>query len=173
MKANEYGIKNLKWMMPKLAGWLNEKGENYENLDEVYNELIGQFSRYFGHVATYVGGIYTDYKTTEQAGEVYLWCLKPFRKKQWLSFRRTISKHLPGYSIRRSWIRCLLLPATALARMQDRWLGVLLNTGRMQRLISSANRDASAYRLEEFMEDLKKGIWSELATRKPIDNYPS
>jgi hypothetical protein len=41
----------------------------------------------------------------------------------------------------------------------------------MQRLISSSNRDASAYRLDEFMDDLKKGIWTELATRKPIDNY--
>jgi hypothetical protein len=50
-------------------------------------------------------------------------------------------------------------------------LGGLFSTSRLQRLVSSANRDAGAYRIDEFMDDLKKGIWSELPVRKPIDNY--
>jgi hypothetical protein len=171
MKANEYGIKNLKWMMPKLAGWLNEKGENYENLDEVYNELIGQFSRYFGHVATYVGGIYTDYKTTEQAGEVYTVVPKALQKEA-MAFIQKNYFETPSWLLDKKILDKVSAPTSdRVSGMQDSWLGVMLNTSRMQRLISSANRDASAYRLEEFMDDLKKGIWSELATRKPIDNY--
>jgi hypothetical protein len=42
---------------------------------------------------------------------------------------------------------------------------------RLNRLITSANRDASAYTLDEYITDLKKGIWSELPARAPIDNY--
>ena len=60
MKAGEYGIKNLKWIVPKLPGWVNEKGENYEVLTEIYNEVVGQYSRYIGHAVTNIGGIYTD-----------------------------------------------------------------------------------------------------------------
>ena len=41
----------------------------------------------------------------------------------------------------------------------------------MNRLIASNNRDANAYRIDEYLDDLKKGIWSELPVRKPIDNY--
>src|SRR5690349_16322254 len=29
MKANTYGIQNLKWILPQLPAWMNEKGENY------------------------------------------------------------------------------------------------------------------------------------------------
>ncbi len=171
MKANEYGIKNLKWMLPKLASWLNEKGENYENLDEVYNELIGQFSRYLGHAATYVGGIYTDYKTTEQAGDVYSVVPKALQKEA-MAFIQKNYFETPTWLLDKNILDKISAPTSdRVSTLQDGWLGTLLSTGRMQRLISSSNRDASAYRLDEFMEDLKKGIWSELASRKPIDNF--
>jgi hypothetical protein len=171
MKANEYGIKNLKWMLPKLAGWLNEKGENYENLNEVYNELIGQFSRYLGHAATYVGGVYTDSKTTEQAGDVYTVVPKALQKEA-MAFIQKNYFETPTWLLDKNILDKISAPTSdRVSTLQDGWLGTLLSTGRMQRLISSSNRDASAYRLDEFMEDLKKGIWGELATRKPIDNF--
>jgi hypothetical protein len=55
--------------------------------------------------------------------------------------------------------------------IQDNMLGNLLGTGRMHRLIASNNRDGASYRIDEYLDDLKKGIWSELATHKTIDNY--
>lgn len=171
MKANEYGIKNLKWILPKLPGWLNEKGENYETLEEVYNELIGQFSRYLGHTATYVGGVYTDYKTTDQTGEVYTVVPKALQKEA-MAFIRKNYFETPTWLLDKSILDKISAPTTdRISTLQDGWLGTLLNAGRMQRLISSSNREASAYRLDEFMEDLKKGIWGELSARKPIDNY--
>jgi hypothetical protein len=171
MKANEYGIKNLKWMLPKLPSWLNEKGENFENLEEVYNELIGQFSRYLGHTATYVGGVYTDYKTTDQSGEVYTVVPKALQKEA-MSFIQKNYFETPTWLLDKSILDKISAPTSdRVSTLQDGWLGTLLNAGRMQRLISSSNRDASAYRLDEFMEDLKKGIWGELTARKPIDNY--
>jgi len=171
MKANEYGIKNLKWMLPKLSGWLNEKGENFETLQEVYTALVGQFSRYFGHAATYIGGIYTDYKTTEQAGAVYTVVPKALQKEA-MAFIQKNYFETPTWLLDKNVLEKIASPTTDdISTRQDQWLGVLLGTTRLQRLISSANRDASAYRLDEFMDDLKKGIWTELATRKPIDNY--
>lgn len=171
MKANEYGIKNLKWMLPKLASWLNEPGENYQNLDEVYAELLGQFNRYYGHVATYIGGIYTDAKTTEQAGDVYTVVPKALQKEA-MTFITKNYLETPTWLLDKSILNKISSPTSdRISTMQDIYLGVLLNTSRMQRLVSSANRDAAAYRLDEFMEDLKKAVWSELASRKPIDNY--
>lgn len=55
--------------------------------------------------------------------------------------------------------------------IQDNLLGNLLGTGRMHRLIASNNRDAASYRIDEYLDDLKRGIWSELVARKPVDNY--
>ena len=42
---------------------------------------------------------------------------------------------------------------------------------RMQRLIESSALNAKAYSLDDLFTDLRKGIWSELSTRKSIDNF--
>ncbi|MBO9571372.1 MAG: zinc-dependent metalloprotease, partial [Chitinophagaceae bacterium] len=67
MKAGTYGIMNLKRIVPMLPKWMSEKGEDYKDLDRVYDEVVGQFSRYMGHAAVNIGGIYGDAKTTDQA----------------------------------------------------------------------------------------------------------
>jgi hypothetical protein len=171
MKAGEYGIKNLKWILPQLPGWLNEKGENFEVLNEVYENLMSQFSRYMGHVVTYIGGIYTDYRTSDQAGNVYTVVPKTLQKEA-MSFLQKNLFTTPTWLLDKNILDKISSPnQDRVSSLQDTWLGSLLSTSRLQRLISSANREAGAYRIEEFMDDLRTGIWSELATRKPIDVY--
>ena len=62
MRASEYGIKNLKRILPNLLEWSKEVGESYAELDELYGALSGQFRRYMGHVTKNVGGIYFEQK---------------------------------------------------------------------------------------------------------------
>ncbi|MFM2145278.1 MAG: hypothetical protein RL732_114 [Bacteroidota bacterium] len=172
MKAGEYGIKNLKWIVPQLQGWLNEKGENYQNLNDVYNELVSQYQRYVGHVVTNIGGIFTDYKTTDQEGAVYT-VVPRTQQKEAMAFLQKQLFTTPTWLLDKSILDRISSPINdRLSQLQDQVLGSLLSTARLQRLSNSANRDAAnAYRLDEFMDDLRKGVWSELAARKPIDNY--
>src|SRR5210317_744382 len=71
IKASMYGIKNLKRILPKLEDWTTKKGETYEEMATMYGQVLGQFSRYMGHVAANVGGVYEYYKTADQDGAVY------------------------------------------------------------------------------------------------------
>ena len=50
MRASAYGIKNLKRIVPNLGKWTGEEGENYDELENMYGQLVGQFNRYMGHV---------------------------------------------------------------------------------------------------------------------------
>jgi hypothetical protein len=171
MKAGEYGIKNLKWIVPQLQGWLNEKGENFENLSDVYNEVISQFSRYNGHVVTNIGGVFTDYKTTDQEGPVYTVVPKA-QQKEAMAFLQKQLFQTPTWLLDASILSKVTAPTSdRVSQLQDQYLGSLLSSARMQRLVSGANRDASAYKIDEFMDDLKAGIWSELPSRKAIDAY--
>lgn len=173
MKAGEYGIKNLKRILPQLPEWMNTKGEDYDDLAEVYGELLGQFGRYVGHVATNIGGVKTDYKTTDQEGGVYFVVPKT-QQKEALNFIQKNLFETPNWLLDKTILDRITSPTTVerISSLQDTWLGSLLSTGRLQRFISSTNRDPNnAYRIDEFFDDLKKGIWSELATRKPIDSY--
>jgi hypothetical protein len=171
IKASEYGIRNLKRIVPELPGWLNEKGETFDDLSDVYNEVIAQYGRYMGHVLTNIGGIKTDFKTTEQEGPVYS-IIPKTRQKEALRFLHRNLFETPHWLMNKNVLEKVTAPITdRISTLQDNLLGTLLSSGRLQRLISSYNRDETAYRIDEYMEDLKRGIWSELSNHKAIDNY--
>jgi len=171
IKASEYGLKNLKWILPQLPTWVNEKGEDYQNLTDLYNEILIQFQRYSYHVAMNIGGIYTDNKTTDQDGNVFTPVTK-LRQKEALSYIQKNVFETPTWLLNKSILDKITSPnGDRVSTVQDNILTSLLSNTRLQRLISSNNRDAASYRIDEYFDDLKKGIWSELVTKKPIDNY--
>ena len=77
IKASEYGLKNLKIVAKNLDKWTTTEGQSYDDLNELYNEMIGVYRRYIYHVIKMVGGVnetlmrkgqdYTPYKNLDQA----------------------------------------------------------------------------------------------------------
>ena len=57
IKASEYGLKNLKIVAKNLEKWTTAKGQSYNDLNELYNEMIGVYRRYIYHVIRVVGGV--------------------------------------------------------------------------------------------------------------------
>lgn len=73
MQASEYGIKNLKRIVKVLPQWTYESNDiNGKNLSSIYNQVNSQFMRYCYHVIANVGGVYYNYKTVDQPGDVYV-----------------------------------------------------------------------------------------------------
>ena len=70
VKSSFYGIKNLKIVAENLKSWTLEPNENYNELNELYGELIGVYRRYIYHVMALVGGIY-DTPHNENQKNVY------------------------------------------------------------------------------------------------------
>jgi hypothetical protein len=58
VKASSYGLKNLKTVAENLESWTTPTGASYEDLRELYVELIGVYRRYIYHVVSIVGGVY-------------------------------------------------------------------------------------------------------------------
>ena len=73
MQASEYGIKNLKRIVKVLPQWTYESNDiNGKNLSSIYNQVNSQFMRYCYHVIANIGGVYYNYKTVDQPGDVYV-----------------------------------------------------------------------------------------------------
>ena len=70
VKASLYGISNLKIVAKNLKEWTIEPKENYNELNELYGELIGVYRRYVYHVLNLVGGIYDTPHNENQKGVV-------------------------------------------------------------------------------------------------------
>ena len=48
IKASNYGLKNLKYVSKNLPSWTSDITNNYQDLEELYGELLGVYSRYTG-----------------------------------------------------------------------------------------------------------------------------
>ena len=72
VKASTLGLKNLKRVADMLlSATSTEKGEPYDDLEEVYNAMIGQWRLEMGHVTAIVGGFNTQQKHVGQDGALY------------------------------------------------------------------------------------------------------
>lgn len=173
IKASLYGIANLKRIVPNLITWTAEDGKNYEDLETMYNQVLSQFNRYMGHVTANIGGVYEYYKTYDQEGAVYTHVSKDHQKKA-LEFLHEQLFETPNWLIDVS-IFDKIESAGSLERiksLQVRTLNNLLDYGRMARMIENeALNTDKAYSLVNMMQDLRKGIWSELQNNKIIDVY--
>jgi hypothetical protein len=173
VKASEYGIKNLKRIIPKLMEWTTEDGETYDELEYMYGQVLSQFRRYMGHVATNIGGVYQYYKTSEQEGAVYTHVSKE-HQKACVDF---LNQHLfetPYWMINKNILNKIEYAGTTnrIRSLQSSYLNRVLDFGRMARMIENeALNGNNSYSLNQMMNDLKNGIWSEVKTNKSIDVY--
>ncbi|MBO9634048.1 MAG: zinc-dependent metalloprotease, partial [Chitinophagaceae bacterium] len=69
MKASTYGIRNLERIIKGLPEWTKEEGDNHQNLKEMYNAVLRQYSRYLWHVMKNIGGSYFTVLADNQKGK--------------------------------------------------------------------------------------------------------
>ena len=173
IKASEYGIKNLKRIIPNLMEWTTEDGETYEELEYMYSQVLNQYRRYIGHVTTNIGGVYQYYKTSDQEGAVYTHVDKT-HQKSCLTFLNQNLFETPYWMINKEILNKIEYAGTTerIRSLQSSYLNRILGFGRMARMIENeALNGSKSYSLNEMMDDLKDGIWSELEKGKSIDVY--
>jgi hypothetical protein len=172
MKASTYGIKNLQRIVPNLINWTKEPNEDYAGLNQMYGEVVGQLRRYIGHVCYNFGGIYETLKKNNQAGNVYEYVSKATQKEAadfinkqvfttptWL-----INKDISAKTGNNSTTTILTVQEGALNRM--------LSTATMNKMLNAeASIGNQAYTVNDLLGDLRQSVFTELASKKPIDIY--
>ena len=106
IKAGNYGISNLKILMQNLEAWNMERGERYDEMENMYREIVNQYTRYLRHVMPYIGGIRYEeirqgdgketskhYIDRDRQREAMLWLLEQARTyNEWLTVKELIGK---------------------------------------------------------------------------------
>lgn len=171
--ASQYGIKNLKRIVPNLIEWTAEKGKDYEDLETMYEQVLGQYNRYMGHVAANVGGVIKETKTYDQEGAVFFHVTAE-KQKTAMKFLQDELFSTPEWLIDQEIFNRIEFDGNVerIRGTQERTLNNLLDFGRMARLIENREMNgSSAYGLLDMMQDLRTGIWSELRRGQSIDTY--
>jgi hypothetical protein len=113
----------------------------------------------------------TTPKTVEQKGYTIEF-LPAARQKEAMSFLQQQLFNTPKWLIDESVIKYTGDNGiTTIANLQDAVLARLINNTTISKLLRFEAEGENAYSAMEMMNDLKRGIWSELAARKPIDMY--
>jgi len=173
IKASNYGIANLKRILPKLIEWTYEEGKNYDDLETLYDQVFNQFNRYMGHVTSNIGGVYEYNKTYEQEGPVYEHVNK-YHQANSLNFLHQQLFSTPEWMINQSIINKIKAAGTVnkIRGMQVRTLNQILSFDRLARVIENETlNQQSAYDLMTLMNDLSEGLWKEVKQGKTPDTY--
>lgn len=103
MKASDYGIKNLKYIMANLNNWIADD-ESTAHRQFLYESLLQQYYRYVMNVMYNVGGMYLTEVKDGTAGKRYqavdgkcqheslLWAVKQLKDVEWLDDQDLLSK---------------------------------------------------------------------------------
>ncbi|PUZ20916.1 protein of unknown function [Chitinophaga costaii] len=171
--AGKYGIKNLQRILPHLQEWTREPNEGYDNLKIMYEELIKQYRLFTVHVLKNIGGEYYNIKSVEQPG-LQMVPVEYQRQKDAMKFLNDYLFTTPTWLINDSLSALTGVdPFLQINVAQFNVLMKLQGSGMLLGLLKTAelHKGMKTYKPEEFLQDLKHSVWTELYTNKPIDMY--
>ena len=161
MRANEYGIKNLKRVMQNIEKWTAQPDEQYDDLGEIHSAVRSQYQRYANHVQRYLTGRYTnqtpgqranDYVPRDLQREALQWVDRNVMEAPlWLYPESVIAKLGTDY-------------ANEIRNRQQSVIAMLLAPSTIFNKHNEAMRAQKPYPVEEYLDDIFNMVW------KPLNN---
>lgn len=172
VKASGYGLANLKRVVPNLLDWTATDGQGFDDLAEIYGELVGMWSRYARHVATNVGGVYQNRIASDQDGVVYT-PVDPDYQRQAMEFLVEHAFSTPQWLLDTDILQRIEHAGAVerIQRLQSGILSAVMNPAVVYRLSEQAALQPRAYEPLDMLEDLRRGVWSELYQGGSIDAF--
>ena len=91
IKASNYGLSNLKIVAQNLMNWTLSPNDNFDDLEELYGEMIGVYRRYTYHVHSMIGGVYETRHSSSQTNAI---TFKNVEKDKQLSALKFLNNNL-------------------------------------------------------------------------------
>ena len=162
MKANEYGLKNLKRVMENIEKWTAQPDGEYDDLREIHSAVRSQYQRYIGHVQRYFFGKYSnnapgqqpyDIVPRELQKEAIQWTDRNVMEAPlWMYPQSVVNKlgtdYMEEIRSRQQTVIALLLSPNAILSLHN----------------TALQSPAKAYPVEEYLDDVFAMVW------KPLTN---
>ena len=173
VKASDLGIKNLQRIVPNLVSWTEREGKNYDDLKELYGNVLAQFGRYAGHVSNNIGGVYNYQKTYDEEGVIYTPVPKA-KQKEAINYLSRQVFTTPTWMMDNNILQRIESAGfmDRLRGLQVRTLNSLFDGNRLNRLMEmEALHGSGQYSMMDLFEDTRRSIWSELNQGNVIDPF--
>lgn len=166
VEASELGLANLKRIVPNLIEWTSEDTKDFSQLNELYNNVFGQYRRYVGHVTANIGGVYEFYKSSDEGEAIYTH-VKKQQQQEAVQFLNDNLFATPTWLINQDVLS--RIEETGIVErirgLQDQTIARLLNPDRLHRLSENvALNEGNAFSIGDLFEALTMSIYSETAS---------
>lgn len=175
VKSTTMGLKNLKRLVPMLVPATTDLTLDVSFTKEGYNRLVSQFTTEMRHVATIPGSSTGQEKYGSQPGARFT-PIPRARQKAAVAFVQENLFKTPTWLLDPAILR-RLEPEGAVARINNAQRGIfstMMGDDRMARLVEYEALPGAkdTYALDEYLTDIRSGIWSELsASSVRVDAY--
>lgn len=167
MKANEYGIKNLKRVMENIWTWTAQPDGQYNDLNEIYKAVRGQHLKYTLHVQKNLGGRYTnnlpgckphDFLPRSIQQEAVAWLGRNlFTAPLWL---------YPEKIVNYTGVK----PMDDIRDRQNSVVNLLLAPGMLYNIYSTSFFASEPYPLDDYLKDVFAAVWRPLDASSELEN---
>ena len=160
--ASKYGLSNLKIVSKNLIDWTYEPNKNYDDLSELYGELLGVYSRYIFHVVGIVGGVNQTLVNTNQKENYTYKNVDRYNQIRALSFLDQELWQSPIWLLNKEIISQTnnVDGLYRVERIQERAINSLLSNYRLNRMLSSFNSiKGEALSYNDLLENLFESIF--------------
>jgi len=157
-----------------IAATSTRTGDPWDDLEEVYGRMVGQWTTEMNHVVRVVGGFNSQQKHIGQEG-VRFQTVARVKQQEAVQFLIANAFKTPQFMIRPEILRRIQTTGVVerIRTSQASILGGLMQDARLDRMVEQTALDGpTAYPPVAFLGDLRKGVWVELDTpAQPIDIY--
>ena len=171
MKANRYGIENLKYITSHLLEWTYDEGETFEKPEELYREIFGQYRRYIEHILVYLGGVYLDAPVMGDQKKAYKFVSKE-KQQEALAFILEQLRAFPDWYCQLEIERNFSFGNTKVAEYMGLVVGSLTSSGILSNLSVWEKQDGKdAYTPVEYMDDVYNLVMEPTLKRQDLNHY--
>ena len=171
VQATTLGLRNLQRVSEMLlAATSTRVGDPWDELEEVYGRLFGQWQTEMNHVVRIIGGFDSQQKHIGQDG-VRFTLVPKARQEEAMAFLQENAFQAPTFLIRPEILR-RIQPDGVIDRIQSAhssFMNNLLQNARIDRMVEQSVLDGpAAYTPIEMLTGLRRGVWSELDQSGPL-----
>jgi len=175
VRATALGLKNLSRVSEMLlAATSSRVGDPWSELEEVYGRMVSQWQTELNHVVRVVGGFNSQQKHIGQNGVRFTIVPKQTQADA-VKFLLNNAFQTPQFMIQPDILRRIQTTGVVerIRTAQNGMMNGLLQSARLDRMVEQVALDGpAAYSPIEFLTELRKGVWSELANPgQPIIIY--
>lgn len=163
IKANNYGIKNLKYILDNLIQWM-PGGDLADRRYILYDNLANQYASYLNNATYNIGGIYLTRVKPGTPGDTFKpvsrqvqkesvkWVINELKNAEWIDNKELTSQ--------------FILKIDRSADIQAKGMKNLIAAA--DNVVLSAHISDDPYTIKEFLDDLYQGIWEPTINGKKL-----